>query len=282
MELYTHPSGAQEKEKILLLHGLGGTGALWRPIASTLEEEYSLLAPDQRGHGKSQTLTPPGASYTPVDYGQDLVETLEKLNFYPTWVIGHSMGVRSACALAYLRGDWIRGLILVDLSLWPQSERNAERKLVTFLTKLPMQFASRQDAKNYLITHSPDPSIAKYLLAVSITVASGTVASGTDPKTTYITFPFDQSSLIKTLESAHKHAIPKWIETLAQNGTPILILRGAMSHIFLQEDFMKEKKHFSHLTSIKFEEIQDTGHGLPFEKRIEFVERVKKFIKLKK
>src|SRR5687768_17719997 len=42
------------RPKILLLHGMGGTGALWRPLAAALEDHFEILAPDQRGHGGSQ------------------------------------------------------------------------------------------------------------------------------------------------------------------------------------------------------------------------------------
>ena len=44
----THPV-----TKIALLHGMGGTGALWRPVAASLENHYSIMAFDQRGHGRS-------------------------------------------------------------------------------------------------------------------------------------------------------------------------------------------------------------------------------------
>ena len=53
--------------------------------------------------------------YTPLEYGRDVVETLEKQNFHPTWLIGHSMGVRTACAAAHLKPEWIQGMVLVDL-----------------------------------------------------------------------------------------------------------------------------------------------------------------------
>ena len=94
------PTGANtdsSREKILLLHGMGGTGALWRPIAAGLEDRYQIMAPDQRGHGRSQLLLTPGArenpDYRPLDYGRDIIETLTATQFYPSWAVGHSMGV---------------------------------------------------------------------------------------------------------------------------------------------------------------------------------------------
>ena len=115
----TQRDSERARDKILLLHGMGGTGALWRPIAATLENDFDILAPDQRGHGGSIVPTVPGArskpGYSPLDYGRDVIETMESLAFHPAWVVGHSMGVRSACGAAFLKPEWVRGLVLVDL-----------------------------------------------------------------------------------------------------------------------------------------------------------------------
>src|SRR4051794_24138173 len=100
---------------------MGGTGALWRPIAASLENHFWIMALDQRGHGGSRLVRAPGGrnaqheDYTPLSYGRDVIETLEAESFHPTWLIGHSMGVRTACAAAHLRPEWVRGLVLVDL-----------------------------------------------------------------------------------------------------------------------------------------------------------------------
>ena len=37
------------QKKLLFLHGMGGTGALWRPILVALEKDYEVLALDQMG-----------------------------------------------------------------------------------------------------------------------------------------------------------------------------------------------------------------------------------------
>src|SRR3970040_2274989 len=122
MELACRYWPAQEREiaKIVLLHGMGGTGSLWRPHAAALEREYSLLAPDQRGHGGSRLPEHEAghARYLPEDYGLDVRETLQSRDVYPAFVVGHSMGVRTAVATAHLRHPLVRGLVLVDLGFY--------------------------------------------------------------------------------------------------------------------------------------------------------------------
>src|SRR5947209_288573 len=112
-QLWKRETGSDTRidQRIVFLHGMGGTGSLWRPVASALEDHYEILAPDQRGHGRSLVSHIPGArvepGYSPLDYGRDVVETLQSLNFHPTWIVGHSMGVRTACAVAHLKPEWV-------------------------------------------------------------------------------------------------------------------------------------------------------------------------------
>jgi esterase len=257
--------------RIVLLHGMGGTGALWRPIAASLEEDFEILAPDQRGHGKSQVPHIPGGriepTYTPLDYGRDTIETIDSLDFHPTWLIGHSMGVRSACAAAHLTPDWVQGLILIDLGFSGAAGGGLGDELGSFLKILPMEFPDRAQARTFMDENCPDPAIAQYLLAVSVRTPEG--------KTT---FPFDKSALIQTIQAARNSSVGTWVEVLASRGMPVLVLRGANSLVWTHEEFEAEIARFAKYPSVKFEEFAGAGHGLPFEKRAEFVKRVREFV----
>jgi esterase len=265
--------------RIALLHGMGGTGALWRPIAASLENHYSIMAFDQRGHGKSRIaesgeITESGESgvetptgYTPLDYGRDVIETLTKQKFHPTWLIGHSMGVRTACAAAYLKPDFVKGLILVDLGFSGAAGGGLGEGLAQFLRLLPPSFPSREAARAFMSEHCPDPSIAQYLMAVSVRASDGS-----------LTFPFDAQALIQTVEATKRISVGAWVRELAQNGMPILVLRGATSLVWSHEDYEKERQSLSDCPSVEFQEFEGAGHGLPFEQRARFVSAVERFI----
>ena len=189
------------------------------------------------------------------------------MDFHPTWVVGHSMGVRSACALAYLKPDWVRGLILVDLGFSGVAGGGLGEGLASFLRKLPSSFPTRADARQFMAKECPDSSIAQYLMAVSVVAASGEV-----------TFPFDQGALIQTIEAAQDVSVRKWVEAFGARGLPVLCLRGALSGVWSAEEFALEREHFRAFPAIQFEEFPGAGHGLPFEKRLEFVERILRFL----
>ncbi|OFZ19788.1 MAG: hypothetical protein A2X94_17085 [Bdellovibrionales bacterium GWB1_55_8] len=256
----TQGSAIEKKEKIIFLHGMGGTGKIWRPIAAVLEEPFQILAPDQRGHGKSIAAMD---SYSPLDFGRDVEETLAAEGFFPSWVVGHSMGIRTACALAHLRPEFVKGLVLADLGLVGGAGGGLHRNLSTFLRILPDQFPNRDEARQFMNQNSPDPSIGQYLLAVSVRDANGEIR-----------FPFDRSALLKTLEQARAVDLRPWIKEFGQRGLPVLLLRGGLSRVWTREEFEQDRSYFADLPSIRFQEIPGTGHGLPFEKRQEFIDAI--------
>ncbi|MCM2278230.1 MAG: alpha/beta hydrolase [Oligoflexia bacterium] len=260
------PAGAPFA-KLVFLHGMGGTGALWRPIAAFLEERAQILAPDQRGHGRSAVS---GLStFHPLDFGNDLVETLDAQDFHPAWLIGHSMGVRSACAAAHLRPDWVQGLILIDLGFSGPAGGGLGERLAAFLEILPQSFPTRTEAREFMTRNAPDPSMGQYLMAVATMEPDGRLI-----------FPFDKESLLKTLRVAGDTSVRDWVRELGKRGMPILALRGALSQVWSRADFEAERALFSDLPSVRFQEIEGTGHGLPFDKRTEFLRTLEDFINL--
>lgn len=255
-----------QAENLVMLHGMGGTGSLWRPIAIGLESNFNLLAFDQRGHGKS--IQKDEKKYDPVSYGQDVVDSLHGISFYPAYFIGHSMGVRTAVVAASLEPKFCRGLILVDLNLSGIAGGGLGETLLKFLQKIPDRFATRAEAKEFLFAHTPDPSLAQYLLAVSQPDSAGGVS-----------FPFDRAALIKTIDDARGFDTRALILKLAEQGMRILLLRGGESRVWSREDFLQQQKSFEKYPNVEFLEVPGTGHGLPFEKRKEFCEIVKDWAK---
>lgn len=263
-----NPSSKSPRKKLVFLHGMGGNGSLWRPIAAGLEEDYDLRCLDQRGHGNS---LPPKSetSFTPLDYAQDLVDTLLPDGFSPAWVIGHSMGVRTACGYAKLAPQAIEGLVLIDLGFSGVAGGGIGNLLSVFLKKLPRTFANRNEAREFMTAHCPDVSIGQYLIAVS----------KIDPETNRLFFPFDFDSLLKTIEDSRNSDTGGWLEEFVRTtGKPVYILRGATSRVFSKSEYEQEKARFTPYPNVRFIEVEGAGHGLPFEKRVEFVQMLKSWV----
>lgn len=109
---YGRPLG--EAPILLLLHGLTDSGAGWTEAVRHWEERYTLLAPDQRGHGLSPRFGEDDFEQHPGEVMvADATALLEQLPDPPV-VIGHSLGGAVALVAAVRRPDLVRAAVLED------------------------------------------------------------------------------------------------------------------------------------------------------------------------
>jgi pimeloyl-ACP methyl ester carboxylesterase len=116
---YLRTGGA--KPPVVLLHGLMGNGACWTPLARALEREFDVVMPDARGHGDSST---PHHGYQYDDLASDVVGLIHGLALSRPILLGHSMGGMTAAVVASRGAGILRGLVLVDPTfLSPERQR---------------------------------------------------------------------------------------------------------------------------------------------------------------
>jgi pimeloyl-ACP methyl ester carboxylesterase len=249
--------------QLVFLHGMGGTGQIWRAIAAQLEDRFDCIAPDQRGHGGSLAPDPELLSWHARDYASDVEALLGDLKVNRCWLIGHSMGVRTALALAHRIPRKIQGLIAVDLSITSEWGGGIGEPLAHFIQALPESFPDRASLKEHLTRTCPDPAIAQYLSAVAVRKEIPSPGSWV--------FPFQHHALIQTIREAHHAPIEAWLKGNLSFGIPHIFLRGANSRVWLKSDYESQKKACSH-PLLRFEEWENCGHGLPFEQRGRMIE----------
>lgn len=80
---------------LLLVHGLGTSGALFAPLIPLLSQHYQVIIPDLRGHGQSQRLA---LAHSCDQLVEDLENLLNLLGVVSCAAIGHGDG----CALLQL------------------------------------------------------------------------------------------------------------------------------------------------------------------------------------
>lgn len=116
LQLVVRGLGA-EGPGLIMLHGLGVSGAVWQGIGRLLGPTTRLVAPDLRGHGESDK---PSAGYLPRDYVGDIAALLGHEPSRPLGVLGHSLGAVIAAQLAAERPELVPKLILVDPPFDPE------------------------------------------------------------------------------------------------------------------------------------------------------------------
>lgn len=96
---------------VVLLHGLGGTGAVWTQVATRLDEAgVGTLSVDLLGHGESLSL---GTRFTLTDQVHAVVDLLSRHRLGPVVVVGHSWGAAVAVALARRQPGRVEQLLLI-------------------------------------------------------------------------------------------------------------------------------------------------------------------------
>jgi (E)-2-((N-methylformamido)methylene)succinate hydrolase len=95
---------------IVLLHGVGLSAAMWRPVAERLADRHRVIVPDMLGHGASPL---PSADASLGDYARQVVALLRHLGVERAGVAGFSMGAMVAQRLAIDHPSSLTRLALV-------------------------------------------------------------------------------------------------------------------------------------------------------------------------
>jgi pimeloyl-ACP methyl ester carboxylesterase len=95
VDLYVE-EGGEPGPTLVLLHGLGANGDVWKPILPLLQQRWRgrWLIPDFRGHGRSSHRGP----YSYAGHAADVAALLEQDE--EVVVVGHSMGGAAGLVLA--------------------------------------------------------------------------------------------------------------------------------------------------------------------------------------
>lgn len=97
-------------ELLLCLHGAGGNGAQFAPLAACLAAQHSPIAFDQPGHGRSGGLDSLGSIERMADFATSFADGL---GLRPRVLLGHSMGGLVALQMALGSPASVRALVLV-------------------------------------------------------------------------------------------------------------------------------------------------------------------------
>jgi pimeloyl-ACP methyl ester carboxylesterase len=144
---------------VVVLHGLFGSSANWRSVARALTSSHRVLCVDLRNHGHS----PWADSMDYLEMADDVRTLIARQGLSCPTVVGHSMGGKTAMALALTSPASVGNLVVVDIAPVPYADRftpyvEAMRSIDAAAT------ASRTEAQRRLAERLPDPATAPFLL----------------------------------------------------------------------------------------------------------------------
>jgi 2-succinyl-6-hydroxy-2,4-cyclohexadiene-1-carboxylate synthase len=145
---------AEDKEVVVFLHFSGGNLQMWEGIIPQFADKYSIVAPDFRGHGKSDK---PETGYHIDDMAHDLYLLLQQLRIERCHLVGSSMGAEIGLSLAASHPELVLSLICEgaiynefgQYGLFNGTTAEMEQKKASMLAELSERqeriFASREE-----------------------------------------------------------------------------------------------------------------------------------------
>ena len=110
-----------EGEPLLLLHGFSGTGERWDGFVDRFSQEFQLIVPDHRGHGRS---TNPTGEFTNRQAALDAFALLDSLGIEKFQGMGVSTGAMMLLHMATIDPDRVEAMVLVSgTSYYPEQAR---------------------------------------------------------------------------------------------------------------------------------------------------------------
>ncbi len=144
---------------LILLHGLLGSSSNWLSLARQLADDFHLLVPDLRNHGRSPHH--PEVGYPAL--AEDLAELIDEQGLDSALLIGHSMGGKTAMWLALHQPQRVSGLVVVDIA--PVRYANRFQQIYEALHAVDRAtVGSRAEADQVLAGYLDEVGLRQFLL----------------------------------------------------------------------------------------------------------------------
>ena len=120
-----------DKPPILLIHGFASSTYTFRRIIPFLQKQYSVIAVDLPGFGKSEKST--SFIYSFQNYAKLMIECIHQFGYSNTHIVAHSMGGQIALNMALIAPEKINKLVLLCSSGYLKRAK----KFLIFTSYLP-------------------------------------------------------------------------------------------------------------------------------------------------
>ncbi|MBA3849549.1 MAG: alpha/beta hydrolase [Opitutus sp.] len=159
VELFSTDLGGAGKPPLLVLHGLLGSSRNWQTTGRDLAGHFHVFALDARNHGRS----PHAPEMTVEVMVADTLAWMDGRGLARAVIVGHSMGGRTAMALACRHPERVARLVVVDVAprAYGWQGRRAELAAMNELNLDSLR--SRQEAELRFEARVPELGLRKFL-----------------------------------------------------------------------------------------------------------------------
>lgn len=239
--VHTEIHGPDGAPPVLLLHGGGVAGWMWRPLGERLAADHQLIVPDLPGHGES--LDDP---YLVHGVTVDALEALLEELGTPVSVVGFSLGGQLAVLLAAERPDLVERVMVISAQARPLPRPGPVLGLVRATAPMgSWTWFARLQAKELFV---PDELFEDYLRT---------------------TRNLSRESLVNALgENIRFVPPPEW----SRFPGAAVVLAGQKERALVLDS---ARTLHEALPGSELEFVEGCGHGIPFQRPAWLAERVR-------
>ncbi len=246
------PGAAEQREWVLLLHGLFGSGDNLGALGRALSDRFRVVLVDLRNHGRS----PHVATMSFAAMAADVALLQDALGIHCSHVVGHSLGGRVAMQLALSSPERVRRLVVADIA--PVAYPPHHVSIFDALNRLELNgIANRAEVEAQLLSSIPEMGTRQFLLK--------SLYKEGDEWRWRFNLPVLQKSYSEITQAQHG-------EPFAH---PALFIRGGASDYIRPE---REAAIYSLFPNYALKTIAGAGHWLHGEKPAEFNALVQSFL----
>ena len=242
---------------LVILHGFLGMGDNWKTLARRFSTTYQVHLIDQRNHGRS--FHSDAFNYRLMV--EDLVRYCAYHQLNTIYILGHSMGGKTAMLFATTFPEKVNKLIVADIG--PQFYPRHHDAILNGLSAVDFsKLKTRKEVEAVLKNYIPELGIRQFLLKNVYWKTKESLA-----------FRFHLSSLLNHLDE-----IGEALPALHTFSGKTLFLRGEHSGYITDKDLSLIKMHFPNAKIIT---VKNSGHWLHAENPNDFYDYVVSFLEEK-
>jgi esterase len=253
--------GNSDLPPLLFLHGGALTAHTWDLCCLALRDEFHCLALDQRGHGDSDWS--PDVDYSLGAHREDIRRFADAVGLDRFILAGMSLGAINSLAFAIEHCDRLRALVLIDAG--PQVRRPGSSRIRDFVNGVAEE-PTLEGIIERALAFNPrrDPAILRRSLMHNL---RQTPEGGW-------TWKYDRRRFQALDEERHRAERQRLAEFLHQVTCPTLVVRGADSDVFHDEDAERLAKD---LPNGRWLKVPNAGHTVQGDNPKDLVAALRRF-----
>jgi esterase len=254
--------GTKGLRPILFLHGGALTAHTWDLCCLALRDEFHCIALDQRGHGDTDWA--PDADYSIGAQREDIRGFADRLGLDRFVLVGQSMGAINGLAFAVTHPERLSALVMIDAG--PEVRRRGSSRIREFVNG-GAKPETLEEIIERALAFNPrrDPRILRRSLMHNLR---------RQPDGSW-SWKYDRSRFQRLDHDTHLAERRRLADNLAKVTCPALIVRGAESDVFHQDDAERLAKNFPdgrHIT------IAQAGHTVQGDNPRDLVAALREFL----